>query len=234
MDDRFEKIWRFIRGDLKESIFEDYIYNDSSLNKYLGESLYLEVISNDYNDKNSTYNLKLKLKQYMNELKPLSCKCIQFKDLEVLTMNAESCELISTLIKVIDRGMPYWWLSLQKCNQCMEYWLLAQEERINDNFILKRLSKDIVEKVIDNKEWPDLFNDYADLLKIGNEESKCFTFVEPLKSPSIFYTIVDLAKCQPKISVSELSKLLNLNKLTTLKIAKRAIKEEKVKINLKK
>lgn len=44
------------------------------------------------------------------------------------------------LVRVKDRGMPYWWLWAGYCPVCGQDWLVAQEERMNDFVALRRLT----------------------------------------------------------------------------------------------
>lgn len=49
-------------------------------------------------------------------------------------------EMFFSRVKEIKEfGEPCWWLSIYSCSACEQKWLVAQEERMNDIYILKRI-----------------------------------------------------------------------------------------------
>lgn len=78
---RFEIIWKFIRGDLGPTGFEQWACSESALEEQLGESLYLETVSADYASKRAVYEIRKSLEAYAREASNLRCECITLADL---------------------------------------------------------------------------------------------------------------------------------------------------------
>ena len=159
-----------------------------------------------------------------------TCLCAGLIDINVVDMGDESEKVFASLLEVKKRGQPYWWLSVYQCYVCQQSWLVAQEERQNDVFCLYRLDPAVAEDILNNNHWIPIFDHYEDLLRIGLEAGKSVRFLEPLNSRSLRWTISDLAKDKPGISISEIAKLLNLNLDLAEEIAKKVIEEDGVTI----
>ena len=69
-------IWQFVRGDMTIADFEEWIYSAKTLEGYLGEALYLQVISTKYTDGDSVYKMKQLLAEYAYNVSEHSCKCV--------------------------------------------------------------------------------------------------------------------------------------------------------------
>ena len=167
--------------------------------------------------------MKIKGKGILN-INLKDCKCEQRNDLCVIDMGAENDDIHTTTERIKDRGEPYWWLHLSKCKICNTYWLIAQEERLNDIYCLYRLNPGQVNDIIENNIWPDVFDRYENLLKIGYENNKRWSFFDPVNDSPLAIMIEELAIERPFIKISELSKLLNLDIKTTLLLSNRVIK----------
>lgn len=228
----FIKVWEFIRGDITIQEFEDLAYNNDSIIKYFTKELYLEIISNDFKNKDSIYKLKEKLKSFQIENHPTNCKCIELSNLAVVDMGEESDLVFNTFQKIVDRGEPYWWIYLCVCKKCNQHWLIAQEERHNDIFCLFRLDIDAAEQIINNGNWPTIFDRYENLLNIGKDSGKSVRFFEPENSLSLHATMEDIAKENPGIKLSYLAELLNIDIETALIIGKTLVKNNGVNIKL--
>lgn len=162
------------------------------------------------------------IKELNNKSK--SCECAQWESLCVIEMTKNTCDYIFSLMeKIKKREEPYWWLYLLKCKICNEYWLVAQEERIIDCFCLNRLNLKQANDIIENNIWPNIYDRYEDLLKIGIENNIHWYFLDPINDSPLGYTIEELAIERPFIKISELSKLLNINIETALLLSKRVI-----------
>ena len=138
-----------------------------------------------------------------------TCQCSSLNDLAVIDMG-EHDDVFATLIEVSKRGEPWWWLRLSKCTACSQHWLIAQEERHNDVFILRRLPEAVAIGVLTENKWPDEFDKYGTLLEIGRRAGKRVTFLSPEDS-TLQLTVEDLAREAPGIRVSRLALLLNLD-----------------------
>jgi len=136
------------------------------------------------------------------------CQCDALNDLAVIDMG-EHEDALRHFAKIADRGDRWWWLYASRCESCGQVWLVAQEERQNDVFILRRLDAQTTARLIQNDEWPRELDSYEALLKIGLCAGKKVHFFDPFDS-SLRCTIEDLARERPGISVSDLTTLLNL------------------------
>ena len=126
------------------------------------------------------------------------------------------------LDKVRDRGEPYWWLYAAKCQLCEQPWLVAQEERQNDVILLHRLSSAELASIANDGPWPDTFDLYETLLRLGRAAGHSVSWPDPLGDSSLEWTIADLARQRPGITTEELAELLELDVETTETIAERA------------
>jgi hypothetical protein len=156
----------------------------------------------------------------------LTCRCITLPNVAVIDMGEESEIVLGTIEERRSRGEPFWWLWCGECTRCGQWWLVAQEERQNDVFCLRRLAVDEATALLENKIWPPDFDSYEALLRLGLKAGKRVRFAEPEEANSLRWTIADLAKARPGIRVSELAELLNLEIDTALTLAKRAVRND--------
>jgi hypothetical protein len=115
--------------------------------------------------------------------------------------------VFATLENTRDHGGELWWLYLSKCSACGQDWLVAQDERIYDNFYLKRVSPTEAQAIVEDSRWPDDFITYERVLRLGRTLSEPWTFVDP-RSPALISTAEDLLKERPNITVDEIAYLL--------------------------
>lgn len=225
-----DQFWQFVRGDITSSEFEQWIYSDPTAENVLGKDLYLDVVSTNFLSKDSVFDIKKTLKRFLISVTNPSCMCSQLSNLAVVDMGDESEKVFFTFDKVKKRGNPYWWLSMYQCRECHQAWLVAQEERQNDVFCLYRLDTTMAENALNQDRWPNIFDHYENLLRVGVEAGKKVRFLDPLNS-SLRWTISDLAKDRPNISISEIAELLNLDMDLAQEIARIVIKEDNVHIS---
>ena len=121
------------------------------------------------------------------------------------------------------RGEPYWWLWLARCTACRTAWLVAQEERQNDIFLLRRLTEDQALGILERGDWPPDFDRYETLLRLGFKAGHKAIFADPMGDSSLGWTMRDLARERPGIRVSELAELLNLDMQTAVAVAREVI-----------
>lgn len=115
--------------------------------------------------------------------------------------------VFSTIDRVKDHGGDQWWLNLSVCNCCEQHWMIAQYERINDNFYLRRLDVIPAEAIRDQSKWPDEFLTYEHVLMLGIRMITPCVFLDP-RSPALVCTAEDLRRERPDISVEEIAHLL--------------------------
>lgn len=226
-----ETLWQFVRGDTPAPEFEQWVYGTENLETLLGPEFCLDLISVDFESSKSLNMAKQRLREFLEQQHPdPSCHCIRLSNLAVVDMGNHK-GVFGTLEEFSKRGDPFWWLYACQCSQCGADWLIASEERQNDIFCLHRLAPSESKKIRDQDSWPTVFDSYETLLTIGRDAGRSVRFVDPLDS-SLRYTIVDLAKERPGISVSELASLLNLDIEIVAKLATLAASDSDVKITM--
>ncbi len=87
--------------------------------------------------------------------------------------------------------------------------MIAQEERIYDDYMLKRLTVEEARQIVDNDKWPDDFLTYAKVLKVGQTLSEACRFLDPM-SYSLIDTVQDLRRDKPDIATAEIATLLGI------------------------
>jgi hypothetical protein len=230
IDPRIEKIWQFVRGDLKTNDFEQWIYSDQGLEELLGKALYLEIISVNYSDKNALFKTKKRLSEYARQATRLRCKCVELADTDIVNIGEESDLFFKYVETTQKRGEPYWWLSVDKCRECGQWWLVGSEERQNDLYCLRRLDEQTADQIVSNNIWPNYFDKYETLLRLGYEAGISVRFVDPIGDSSLKWTIADLAKERPGIAISDIAKLLNIDKTIAAELARKAVKDDNIHI----
>lgn len=103
--------------------------------------------------------------------------------------------------------------------------MVACEQRIYDVYFLFRLDSDETNQILLTHIWPDRFKLYRDLLQQAVEVGCSVSYIDPLNSLEIYWTIVDVALADPEISIFELEELLPIDIDTVEAIAKKALKE---------
>src|SRR4051812_45600679 len=134
----------------------------------------------------------------MHKKATLNCECLALTNIMVTDMGSEFDNRIWKALKEIKAyGEERWWLALYGCENCTQYWLVAQESRHNDIHIFKPLEKPDAEKIISSNEWPKHFETLEELLTIGRENGRSVVFVDPLDS-CLSSSIKDLQKERPR------------------------------------
>jgi hypothetical protein len=156
------------------------------------------------------------------------CRCATLGEFAVIDMGQHEA-IFETLERVRDRGAPFWWLCACVCRACKATWVVAQEERQNDIFILRRIEAPETEELLRNNVWPPGFERYEALLEIGRKYGRQARFADPEDS-SLPWTIADLARERPGIAVSELARLLNLTPDVATSLARKVVAHDGVDI----
>ena len=157
----------------------------------------------------------------MNDTQPPACACASLSDLAAVPMGGDGLDerVFATIDNICDHGGDLWWLHLSKCHACDQHWMIAQEERIFDEYFLRRVSGDVAENILNNI-WPDEFITYERVLKVGHTFAKPCIFLDPLAG-SLVWSAEDLRKARPEITVEEVARLLGV----TIKNATRLLRE---------
>jgi hypothetical protein len=118
--------------------------------------------------------------------------------------------VLPKLERVADAGRSLWWLSYRRCAPCGRHWLVAQEERINDVFVIREMSDDEARDIRQLGSWPDDFNKYATLLRLGQEAGHSARFVDS-RCATLQRTAKNLIDDRPEITDEEIADLLNVS-----------------------
>lgn len=139
------------------------------------------------------------------------CLCASLSDLAVVRMGWDGLDdrVFVTIEKICDHGGDQWWLHLERCRACGQHWMVAQEERIYDDYYLRRLDQTAARKITDAQIWPDEFITYERVLKIGRALSSPCAFADSLSS-ALVCTVQDLRRERPDISILEIAHLLGI------------------------
>jgi hypothetical protein len=147
----------------------------------------------------------------MGEMTPSStdCCCKSLSDLAVVPMGGDGLDerVFAPLDRIVAHGGDQWWLYVSGCQVCSQSWMIAQDERIYDNYYLRRLSPSVCREIVDEAHWPDEFLTYEKVLRLGRTMSRSVTFLDP-SSPALVCTAEDLRRERPRISVEEVAYLL--------------------------
>jgi hypothetical protein len=224
------EIWAFVRGDMDVQAFERWVYeNTDKLSGCLEPRDFQVVLSADYRSPEDVRGVRDKFRDYAMLSSSLPCRCVTLSSHAVVDMGEESDQCLASVERRYTRGEPLWWLWAGECTRCGQWWLVAQEERHNDVFCLRRMSssegQDLAQGV-----WPPDFDTYESLLRLGKEAGRRVDFVDPESAKSLRWTIADLANARPGIRSSELASLLNLDPDLAAALSERAIREDKVEI----
>ena len=115
----------------------------------------------------------------------------------------------ATVDIVREHGGDQWWLYLSECGRCGQFWMVAQEERIFDDYFLRRLTAEQAQDIVGEGHWPTDFITYERVLKVGMRLSRPCIFLEAM-APSLIWTAQDLRKERPDMSVEEIAELIGV------------------------
>src|SRR5207342_1474811 len=137
------------------------------------------------------------------------CSCASLPDLAVVPMGGDGLDerVFATLENVANHGGELWWLYLSGCTACGQNWLVAQEERIFDEYLLRRQSVAEARQIISEQRWPDEFNTYERVLKLVRALSQSHVVFADALSLSLVSTAHDLRKERANITVEEIAYL---------------------------
>jgi len=148
-----------------------------------------------------------------------NCYCATLADLAVVPMGGDGLDerVFASLEKLCDHGGGQWWLYLSECSVCSQHWMVAQDERIYDNFYLKRLKGPEAEDIRQRRTWPTEFATYEKVLRLGRTLNSPCIFLDPLDS-ALVWTKDDLRRERPDISIKEIAYLLGIPVATAAKL----------------
>ena len=141
------------------------------------------------------------------------CRCDDLSRVRVVDFAAdeEDGELAMPKLQRVVRADPdRWWLTCRRCPVCDRHWLVAQEERINDVYIVRELQPAEVTAIVESGRWPSDFDSYEALLRWGREAGHSARFVDT-RCETLQRTARDLILQRPNIETQDISELLNVS-----------------------
>jgi hypothetical protein len=206
---QLEIFWAFVRGDLEPRAFERWFLGEQGMEDALGEELHWDLTCSDYRDGSEVRRLRKLLKDLIHN--NAQCECRLLRDRDVIPMGGDGLDerFFSTVERLANHGGRQWWLYLSRCSACEQHWLVAQEERIYDDFFVLRLSLDEAQAIIANAQWPATFQTYEEVLATGRELSRACVFFDG-EAGSLVWTVEDLLDENPSITESRMSELLGI------------------------
>ena len=147
----------------------------------------------------------------MESKKP--CRCSELDDLAIIGMGDPDGldeQVFATLDIVQNHGGEQWWLYVSTCNVCLQNWMIAQEERIHDNYCLKRLDPGAMQGIIEKSQWPDDFLRFEQVLRLERQSGRIAQFLDP-RSPALLDTANDLRRERPEIPVEDIAFVLAIS-----------------------
>lgn len=220
-NETINKLWSFHRLKITNIEFENWVFSNPNLESELGDNTYLELVSFNFRNKNEDGKLRILVESIINELE-YKCSCIKLNPIDIIGMGSDQQFYMDTFKQVRERDDKYWWLYMSQCEVCKTFWLVAQEERQNDDFHLLKLNQKQAENIYKYNIWPKDFDDYENLLILSRNAGHSVRFVDPVNSSMVF-TIKELVKNRPSISLNEISELLNVDLETAIEIYKVAM-----------
>jgi hypothetical protein len=148
----------------------------------------------------------------LSPIQPTSaCLCDTLPDFAVIPMGFDDLDIrvFATLDRLRDHGGDPWWLYLSRCSACRQHWMVAQEERVYDDYFLKRLDAETATGIVDKGIWPADFLTYEQVLTLGRTMSTPPRFHDAF-AYSLQFTVEDLRKARPAITANEIAYLLGL------------------------
>lgn len=118
--------------------------------------------------------------------------------------------VFATIDTVRSHGGAAWWLDLSQCRACGQNWMIAQEERIFDEYFMRRLDVDQAKRISSDGEWPAEFLTYERVLRTGYAMGIRPCIFSDQLAGSLVWTAEDLRKERPDISVEDIASLLGV------------------------
>lgn len=197
--DQISRLWAFARGDDEPKDFESWFLEQATLRELLGEHLHWEVTSGDYRDKDVVRNLRRQVRTVLEQWK--RCECPGLNDLAVVPMGGDGLDerVFSTVDRVKDHGGKQWWLYLSRCTACGQDWMVAQEERIYDDYLLKRLTPEDASAIVEHGTWPPDFLTFECVLRLERQLSTPPRWFDINESP-LALSITEMCDENPELS----------------------------------
>ena len=209
--------WRFARGDMEASEFENWLYSNEGTQLALGEDPYLNAISVDYRDGQRVADFRAELRKSLPH--PADCECHTISDWGLVILGQWSPDNFEVVQR--ETSSPYWLHSLV-CKECQTRWTVAEDSRIYDVWIVVRVASFDMAKV----------NSYSGLLSLAVSSGAMVRYDDPIHSIELPAAIEELAREKPGISLTELTGLLPVDREIVDHHARDVIAKSRVSIDL--
>lgn len=214
-DQQLERLWAFVRGDEDPLEFEKWFLAEEGLEPVLGSELHWALTSSSYHDRETVWKLRRRLLDALSQFNV--CECPTLRHLDHVPMGGEvdsdgkfrSDHVFETIKEIVKYGPTKWWLDIRRCQACLTNWLVAQEERIYDEWFMQRVDRATVENA-EAGLWPDRFSSYEDVLSVGRELSSAGVFLDG-NAASLQWTVEDLLGDRPDITAEEVGPLIGIS-----------------------
>ncbi len=217
-DDQRSKLHAFALGETPGLEFERWFLAQHALEGQLGKDLHWKLTSYDYKDRDEVWELRQLLAAKLETIR--QCECPVIRTVVPMSSDLYFEKVFGSMERVIEYGPEKWWLYISRCKACGTNWLIAQDDRIYDDFFLTLISDaDVVEAR--SGRWPDQFQTYEAVLALGRQTRNPPRFFDPMAA-SLIWTVEDLLKERPSIRVEEIAELLGLSNEHAAKLVRKA------------
>jgi hypothetical protein len=137
---------------------------------------------------------------------------MSYPDLANIPMGFEDADqrFFATVSEVTAHGGLQWWLWLGRCGVCNQHWAIAQEERIFDEYLIKRLDDRAAALLAEKRQWPAEFLRYEGVLRELAKRSNFPVWFDLNDSP-LAATITELREANPALSLESAAELVGLD-----------------------
>ena len=142
-----------------------------------------------------------------------TCLCSELDELPVIGMGDPDRldeRVFATLHLAKKHGAAVWWLAAYECSACWQPWMVAQDERIHDNYCLKKLDRLTMQEIVENDDWPQGFITFEKVLRAERASGQIAKFLDT-QCLSLVQTARELRERRPDISLDEIAHLLVLS-----------------------
>ena len=151
-----------------------------------------------------------------------SCECSTLSYFAVVGMGdseGRDQRIFATLEEVAKHGGDAWWLYASRCSACGQEWMVAQDERIHENFYLKRLTDAEMKAIAQQGAWPPDFLRFEDVIRLGPEHKQVARFFD---TNDLTDTVKELMEARSDISASEIAYLFVVSEREAERLMERA------------
>ena len=147
------------------------------------------------------------------------CRCGGLSDVDNIPMGFDGDDerFFATVNRIQDHGGTQWWLYLSQCESCGQHWVIAQEERIFDEYLVRRITKTDAQAIVSKGDWPNEFLQYEKVLRTLRTRSSYPIWFDLNDSP-LARTITELRQENPDLSIVEAAELIGVDRSDLVKL----------------